>query len=56
MLKRKIVIGVTTALLAGVLAGQACAQAVIKVGAVLSMTGPFNTNGKDVMAGAQFYL
>jgi branched-chain amino acid transport system substrate-binding protein len=51
-----IMVGVAAGLLAGVLAGEAAAQAVIKVGAVLSMTGPFNTNGKDVMAGAQLYL
>ena len=56
MLKRVIVIGVAAGLFAGVLAGGACAQAVIKVGAVLSMTGPFNTNGRDVMAGAELYL
>jgi branched-chain amino acid transport system substrate-binding protein len=56
VLKRKIMIGVAAGLVAGVLAGEAAAQAVIKVGAVLSMTGPFNTNGRDVMAGAQLYL
>ena len=56
VLERKIMIGVAAGLLAGVLAGGACAQAVIKVGAVLSMTGPFGTNGRDVMAGAQLYL
>ncbi len=56
MLERMIVIGVAAGLFAGVLAGGACAQEVIKVGAVLSMTGPFNTNGRDVMAGAELYL
>jgi len=56
VLERKIMIGVAAGLLAGVLAGGACAQEVIKVGAVLSMTGPFGTNGRDVMAGAQLYL
>ena len=56
MLKRKIMIGVAAGLLVGVIAGEAAAQAVIKIGAVLSMTGPFNTNGRDVMAGAQLYL
>ncbi len=56
MLERKIMIGVAAGLLAGVIAGGASAQAVIKIGAVLSMTGPFNMNGKDVMAGAQLYL
>ncbi len=56
MLTRKFMIGVAAVLVAGVLAGEAAAQAVIKVGAVLSMTGPFNTNGRDVMAGAQLYL
>jgi branched-chain amino acid transport system substrate-binding protein len=56
VLERKIMIGVAAGLLAGVLAGEAAAQAVVKVGAVLSMTGPFNTNGRDVMAGAQLYL
>jgi branched-chain amino acid transport system substrate-binding protein len=54
--KRMIMIGVAAGLLAGALAGEASAQAVIKIGAVLSMTGPFNTNGKDVMAGAELYL
>ena len=56
MLERKIMIGVAAGLLAGALAGGAAAKAVIKVGAVVSMTGPFNTNGRDVMAGAQLYL
>jgi branched-chain amino acid transport system substrate-binding protein len=56
VLERKIMIGVAAGLLAGGLAGGAAAQAVVKVGAVLSMTGPFNTNGRDVMAGAQLYL
>jgi branched-chain amino acid transport system substrate-binding protein len=54
--KRMIMISVAAGLLAGALAGEASAQAVIKIGAVLSMTGPFNTNGKDVMAGAELYL
>jgi branched-chain amino acid transport system substrate-binding protein len=56
VLERKIMIGVAAGLLAAFIAGEAAAQAAIKVGAVLSMTGPFNTNGRDVMAGAQLYL
>jgi branched-chain amino acid transport system substrate-binding protein len=52
---KKIMIGVAAGLLALVAAGAAMAQD-IKVGAVLSMTGPFNTNGRDVLAGAQLYL
>jgi branched-chain amino acid transport system substrate-binding protein len=56
VLERMIMVGVAAVLFAGVPAAEAAAQPVIKVGAVLSMTGPFNTNGKDVMAGAQLYL
>jgi branched-chain amino acid transport system substrate-binding protein len=51
---RKVMVGVAAGVLA--VAGAASAQETIKVGAVLSMTGPFNTNGRDVLAGAQLYL
>jgi branched-chain amino acid transport system substrate-binding protein len=56
VLNRRIIIGVAAGLVAAIFAGEASAQAVIKVGAVLSMTGPFNTNGRDVLAGAELYL
>jgi branched-chain amino acid transport system substrate-binding protein len=52
---KRIMIGVAAGVLALVAAGAALAED-IKVGAVLSMTGPFNTNGRDVLAGAQLYL
>jgi branched-chain amino acid transport system substrate-binding protein len=53
---RKVMVGVAAGVLAVAVAGAASAQETIKVGAVLSMTGPFNTNGRDVLAGAQLYL
>jgi branched-chain amino acid transport system substrate-binding protein len=52
---KKVMIGVAAGVLALAAAGAALAQD-IKVGAVLSMTGPFNTNGRDVLSGAQLYL
>ena len=52
---KNIMIGVAAGVLALAAAGAALAED-IKVGAVLSMTGPFNTNGRDVLAGAQLYL
>ena len=52
---KKIMIGVAAGVLALAAAGAALAED-IKVGAVLSMTGPFNTNGRDVLSGAQLYL
>jgi branched-chain amino acid transport system substrate-binding protein len=56
VLVKKVMVGVAAGMLAIAVAGAASAQEVIKVGAVLSMTGPFNTNGRDVLAGAQLYL
>jgi branched-chain amino acid transport system substrate-binding protein len=41
---------------ASIAAGAASAQETIKIGAVHSMTGPFNQNGKETMAGAQLYM
>jgi branched-chain amino acid transport system substrate-binding protein len=55
MRMKTIMIGVAAGVLALAAAGAALAED-IKVGAVLSMTGPFNTNGRDVLAGAQLYL
>ncbi len=59
MILKNVMAGAAAAVLCTVLAvglaGGASAED-IKVGAVLSMTGPFNTNGKDVLAGAQLYL
>ena len=52
---KNIMISVAAGVLALAAAGAALAED-IKVGAVLSMTGPFNTNGRDVLAGAQLYL
>jgi branched-chain amino acid transport system substrate-binding protein len=41
---------------ASIAAGTASAQETIKIGAVQSMTGPFNQNGKETMAGARLYM
>jgi branched-chain amino acid transport system substrate-binding protein len=41
---------------ASIAAGGASAQETIKIGAVQSMTGAFNSVGKQVMAGARLYL
>jgi branched-chain amino acid transport system substrate-binding protein len=41
---------------ASIAASAASAQETIKIGAVQSMTGPFNQNGKETMAGAQLYM
>jgi branched-chain amino acid transport system substrate-binding protein len=41
---------------ASIAAGVASAQQTIKIGAVQSMTGPFNQNGRETMAGARLYL
>ena len=55
MRAKKIMIGVAAGVLALAAARPAVAQD-IKVGAVLSMTGGFNVEGRDVLAGAQLYL
>jgi branched-chain amino acid transport system substrate-binding protein len=53
---RHIGIAIAAALLALGAAGEACAQDVIKVGLVQSMTGPFNTVGKAAVNGARLYM
>ena len=46
----------TLAAAVSIAAGGASAQETIKIGAVQSMTGPYNPIGKQVMAGARLYL
>jgi branched-chain amino acid transport system substrate-binding protein len=47
---------VALAAAASIAASAASAQETIKIGAVQSMTGPFNQNGRETMAGAQLYM
>ena len=47
---------IALAVVASIAASAASAQETIKIGAVQSMTGPFNQNGKETMAGAQLYM
>ena len=48
---------VLTALAALALASaNAAAEETVKVGLILPMTGPFTTTGKQVEAGARFYM
>jgi branched-chain amino acid transport system substrate-binding protein len=46
----------TLASVASFIASAALAQGTIKIGAVQSMTGPFNQNGRETMAGARLYM
>jgi branched-chain amino acid transport system substrate-binding protein len=56
MLRRHIVIGSLAGVVAGLIAGPALAQEVLKIGLVQSMTGPFNTVGKAAVNGARLYM
>jgi branched-chain amino acid transport system substrate-binding protein len=47
---------IALAVAASTAASAASAQETIKIGAVQSMTGPFNQNGQETMAGAQLYM
>ncbi len=55
MLKRQFLMGiVASALVAS--NGEATAQAVLKIGLIQSMTGPFSTIGRAVVGGARLYM
>jgi branched-chain amino acid transport system substrate-binding protein len=56
MLKSQIIIGFAANALVGLIASEAVAESVVRIGAVQSMTGPFSQNGKETMAGARLYL
>jgi len=56
MLRRHIVMGSLAGVVAGLIAGPALAQEVLKIGLVQSMTGPFNTVGKAAVNGARLYM
>src|SRR6266851_4581838 len=55
-MSRNLLMGIAAGVLAAVLAGNAGAQDVVKIGAVQSMTGPFNTVGKAAVNGARLYI
>jgi branched-chain amino acid transport system substrate-binding protein len=55
MFRRQFVTGLAAASFA-LIAGSAVAQEVVKVGLVMSLTGPFATVGRQAVAGARLYV